>query len=122
MSWDKLLEAGNPRALFMVSVRRKAIDCHRRIGKRETSLEALAVPPRERGGAPSLEARSEVNAVLAFLETSLSPRDLRVFEARAVLGLSSKDVAEQQGLSPANVDQIVSRTRRRLQEHFRARS
>ena len=103
-SWQKILEADSPRALFMVAVKRKAIDRHRRVDKREASLDA--VDGRSLVGSPTAkhEARAEVARVVHFLEASLSPRDLRVFQARAVLGLSSKEVADQEGLSHANVD------------------
>lgn len=48
--------------------------------------------------------------------TGLGERDATVVLMRKLQGLSSKEVAEELGLTPANVDQIVSRGMKRLAE------
>jgi RNA polymerase sigma factor (sigma-70 family) len=124
-NWTEILEAESPRALFIWVLVRRAIDRNRRL-KRETSVEPLvmeeSVVANEAAPDEQAKHRSRLDAVLAWLEVELSPRDLRVFVARALLGESSREVAEAEGLTIANVDQIVSRGRARLLRHFDADS
>lgn len=111
--WDEILGAEeSPRALFLTMLARRAIDRHRRAAREralpEEASERAAVTER-----PS--ARLELARVIALLQRELSPRDLRVFAARC-MGETAKEVAKAEQLSPANVDQIVSRARARLKE------
>ncbi len=124
VSWDEILDADSPRALFLVAVNRKAIDRfrkqvrHERVVDHEEAGKQTAAPEAE----GRVGASAELDQVLAYLESTSSPRDLRVFQASVMLGETSKAIAEAEGLSPANVDQIVSRTRKRLKERFDAGS
>lgn len=121
VQWDAVLGADSPKALFLVALKRKAIDRFRRQVKRETPLEALS-PALEPSTDADPFARATVEKIATFLESALSARDLRVFQAKVILGESSVDVAETEGLSQANVDQIVSRARKKLKERFGAGS
>ncbi len=109
--WDEILQADeSPKGFFLRVLVNRAIDRHRR-----RQREALVPPDPPTGGPGPASAALELGRVLSLLRTELSPRDRRVFGARC-LGLSAKEVAEAEGLSPANVDQIVSRARARLKE------
>lgn len=120
LHWAAILEAAKPRAFFKVVLRNKAIDRFRRVDKRERSLDALEEQGEQHTGGDDPEATTRLEEVRRFLVRDLSPRDLRIFQEKAVLGHSSKEVAENQGVSAANVDQVVSRARRRLKEQFGA--
>jgi RNA polymerase sigma factor (sigma-70 family) len=119
--WAELLAADSPRALFFVVLVRRAIDRHRR-RKREAPLDETA-PGRLASTAGDAAAHgSQLQEVLEHLDAALSPRDSRVFVARTLYGEPSRAVAEAEGLSIANVDKIVSRTRAMLKRHFDADS
>jgi len=122
--WELILEADSPRAFFLVAVKRKAIDRFRRQVRHERVGEPgpKDLPTAATLKPESLEAVVQLDQVLAYLESTSSPRDLRVFQASTMLGETSKAIASAERLSPANVDQIVSRTRKRLREHFDAGS
>ena len=122
--WDELLEKDSPRAFFLIAVKRKAIDRfrkqvrHERVVDHEEAGKQTAAPEAE----PRVGASAELDQGRADVETRPGPRDLRVFQAAVMLGETSKAIAEAEGLTPANVDQIVSRTRKRLKERFDAGS
>lgn len=112
-SWDEILAAEeSPKALFATMLVNSAISAFRRRTRREKLATETVPKPAD---AASPESSLELADALRLLQDELSPRDLRVFGARC-LGESAKDVADVEGLSPANVDQIVSRARARLKE------
>lgn len=106
----KIVEAESPRAFFIRILVNQAISAHRRQPEAAGELE----PQLADSGAGASDALC-LEEVLALLTGELSPRDQRVFSARC-LGTSTKEVAGAEGLTPANVDQIVSRARARLKE------
>lgn len=110
--WDAIIAAEeSPKALFLTILLNRARDRHRRMQREE----ALPGDPRHEGTIENATAGLALSRVLLALRTELSARDLRVFSARCI-GVSSREVADAEGLSPANVDQIVSRARARLKE------
>lgn len=107
-----LIAAPNPRALFYTAVRNAAIDLQRQHARRprdEDPIEQL----------PSLDAavESHVGArlELARAQALLTPRELDIFVAIAA-GEERDDIARAFGTSRANIDQLVSRARKRLTE------
>lgn len=72
------------------------------VAERSSSLEA------ERA-----EAREDLRALGAALERIADPRRREVVRRR-MIGLSSREVAGELGLSPANVDQLFSRRLKEL--------
>lgn len=116
-SLEPILDAESPLSFFLVSLRNRAVDQYRR-RRRERPLEDREETGREPKDPADTEAPSHAQQVLAFLADELSARDNRIFGALAGLGLSAREVAKQEGVTPANVYQIVSRTRRRLKERF----
>lgn len=111
-SLEQIVQVESLRALFLRILINHAISAHRR--KRERAQDELPEPAPQ-GEASRAESARELGEVVALLRAELSPRDLRVFMARC-LGAASREVAEAEGLSVANVDQIVSRARARLKE------
>lgn len=114
--FDKLgaiLGATNPRGLFIITVRNAAIDLQRRQGR--VDLDDGTTAERSRSPARSadqvVDARREAERVAALL----SPREQQIFAAIAD-GEDRDDIAAALGTSRANIDQLVSRARRRLTE------
>lgn len=111
---DTLLAAPNPRALFYTAVRNAAIDLRRREARRPTDED-----PSERLPSPDASAavESQVGArlELARAQARLTPRELEIFVAIAA-GDDRDDIAKLLGTSRANIDQLVSRARKRLME------
>lgn len=64
------------------------------------------------------EDRALIKEKLAGV-TELEPRAAEVIKLRLIEGYSSKEVAEMLGTTPANVDQIVSRSTRKLAGLFK---
>jgi RNA polymerase sigma factor (sigma-70 family) len=105
-----IVDAESPRALFIRILVNQAISRHRRQQETASPIEAQLTDSRS-----SASAALSLGEVLALLTNELSPRDRSVFSARC-LGATAKEVAEAEGLTAANVDQIVSRARARLKE------
>lgn len=108
---DAILEARNPRGLFITAIRNAAIDLQRRDKKLVREDETLAVERHDEAPAVDdlLASRQEAERVTA----TLSARERQVFAALAA-GEERDDIARALGTSRVNIDQIVSRTRKRL--------
>jgi DNA-directed RNA polymerase specialized sigma24 family protein len=116
-----LLLATDPRAYFCTIVRRAALDLRRRAqGKRGdgTALRSFvsvddadfqALPAEDAPIDEALARRREAREIVA----RLSERELQVFVA-LMHGEDRDDIAAVLRTSRANVDQIVSRTRKRV--------
>jgi RNA polymerase sigma factor (sigma-70 family) len=104
---DAILDAESPRALFMTSLGRLAIQWLRR--KDAEVLEPVTPTPdgTDRDPAHRLD-------LIRTLER-LPPRDRQVLLAVA-MGEDREEIARVLGTSRENVDQIVSRARKRLGE------
>lgn len=106
-----ILGATNPRAFFVTAVRNAAIDLQRRerrfVEDGERSMDRE--PARDRGAEEVVAARAEAARVLALL----SPREREIFSAIAA-GEDRDEVAVVLGTTRSNIDQLVSRARRRL--------
>lgn len=108
---DAILEARNPRGLFITAIRNAAIDLQRRDKKLAREDEAPSAERHDEGPAVDdlLASRQEAERVAA----TLSARERQVFAALAA-GEERDDIARALGTTRANIDQIVSRTRKRL--------
>lgn len=118
----RLLAADNPRAYFVTAVANRAKDWLRnlkasgvvyRIGKGDD--DEVTPPFPEQNHPPRAEAVLELRDTLEHLG-DLSPRDVQVFEAVVFFNEKRKTIAAICGMTRENVDQIVSRVRRRLRE------
>lgn len=96
----------NPRALFLVSLKRRAIDRQRRAGSR------VVEPDDGEGAAPEDDIIRDLD--LKKVLKGLSERNQEIVVAVA-LGEDREAVAREHGTSRPNVDQIVSRTRKSAQ-------
>lgn len=81
--------------------------------------DALAPDEQKYAEITSLAATGSAEDGVLFKEqlglvTELEPRAADVIRLRLIVGLSAKEVAEQLGLSSVNVDQILSRSVRKL--------
>jgi len=109
---DAILEAHNPRGLFVTAIRRSAIDLQRRDRRLVQEDEDDASTQARDPSAPvdeALAARQEAER----LSATLSPKERQVFAAIAA-GEEREDIARAMGTSRANIDQIVSRARKRI--------
>ncbi len=111
---DHLLDAQveNPRAFFATALTRDATSAFR-TEKRRNELVSVHLPeahPHETHGRS--DGRDQLLIQLQALE-SASPRDQQILIALG-LGEPPQEVAHAFGLTRANVDQIVSRFRRRF--------
>jgi len=109
---DAIVGAHNPRGLFVTAIRRNAIDLQRRDKRlvHEDEDDPATQPPDP--SAPvdeALASRQEAEQLTA----TLSPKERQVFAAIAA-GEEREDIARALGTSRANIDQIVSRARKRL--------
>ncbi|MDP3207705.1 MAG: sigma-70 family RNA polymerase sigma factor [Rhodoglobus sp.] len=116
-----LLLATDPRAYFCTIVRRAALDLRRKVqGKRGDGTarrvfvsvddaDFQALPAEDPPVDEALARRREAREIVA----RLSERELQVFAA-IMHGEDRDDIAAALGTSRANVDQIVSRTRKRV--------
>lgn len=112
--FDKLgviLGAASPRAMFITVIRNAAIDLQRREARArpDDDTDVEHVNSLANGADQVVAARLEVERVTALL----TPRERQVFAAIAS-GEDRDDIAEALGTSRANIDQLVSRARRRL--------
>jgi RNA polymerase sigma factor (sigma-70 family) len=107
---DQILSAETPRAFFCTALQRRAISWRRR-----GDASVAETPPEEVGetGPHDEEARRAfmLDAIQAL--DALPDRDRRIAIA-AGLGEDREAIAREHGLSRANVDQIISRARKRL--------
>ena len=108
---EAILKADNPRSYFTTAVRHAAFDLQRKDrrlmfdeGRASDHLPARGSEPDE-----VVIARAEAERALALL----SPREQEIFSAIAE-GEDRDDIAAVLGTTRANIDQIVSRARRRL--------
>jgi DNA-directed RNA polymerase specialized sigma24 family protein len=108
---EAIIAAEEPRALFCTALHRRAISWLRR-------GDAIVMPDGpEVASAPTAaeeETRGFVHDALAALR-ALPAREREIVVAAAV-GEDREAIAREFGTSRANVDQIVSRARRRLSE------
>jgi len=120
-AWDAVLAAESPRALFLKVLVFRAIDRYRRATRAKLLPETAADTVAELTEA-SVTAPISIEEALELLEVELSPRDMRVFLARAVHDEETQAIARAEELTEANVYQIVCRARKRLKEHLDAHS
>lgn len=109
---DAILEARNPRGLFITAIRNAAIDLQRRdkrLARGEDAVTALEASDEALALDDAASARQEAERLTA----TLSARERQVFAALAA-GEERDDIAGALGTTRANIDQIVSRTRKRL--------
>ncbi len=107
-----IVDAANPRAFFVTAIHRAAIDLLRRQKKFAPQDELDAAPPANDAVLAPDEAASlhiEAVRVLAMLDG----REQQIFGG-IMVGEDRDDIAAALGTSRANIDQIVSRTRRRM--------
>lgn len=108
---------------LLTTIRRLSMDHERQVRGRHGQRQApvvLDLTDGTIGQHPHLMATSPSRRVIAAdtrerVLAHLSPRDRRVFELR-LDGIPARRVAARLGLTPAAVDQIFRRARRRLAE------
>lgn len=104
---DAILAADSPRALFVTALIRLAIQWIRRKDAEVREGPAVHVDGIDRDPAYGIDVRRALE--------KLGPREARVLLAVAI-GEDRDEIARVHGTSRQNVDQIVSRARRRLAE------
>jgi RNA polymerase sigma factor (sigma-70 family) len=108
-AWEQVVNAENPRGLFIVALQNRALDLLRRGGTRSVGQVDLDTLQAE---SASDEVRNlALDTLDALLE--LPPRDREVLLASAA-GEDGTEIARRHGMSEANAYQIISRTRRSL--------
>lgn len=111
---DALLNAPSPRGLFMTSVKNAAIDLQRKEARRPSAEEPIEDLPSNDGSA-AVESRVAARLDARRITEQLTVREREIFSALAV-GEERDDIAAALGTSRANIDQVVSRARKRLTE------
>jgi RNA polymerase sigma factor (sigma-70 family) len=107
-----IVDAANPRAFFVTAIRNAAIDLLRRQRKLAPQEELDAAPPaNDAVPAPDETASLRIEAMRVL--ATLDDRERQIFGAIAA-GEDRDDIAAALGTSRANIDQIVSRARRRM--------
>jgi RNA polymerase sigma factor (sigma-70 family) len=109
---DAILEAHNPRAYFLTAIRNAGIDLQRR-NKRLVRGEEAAPSLDRTDESPLAEEVLAVRQEAERLSATLSSKERQVFAAIAA-GEEREDIARAMGTSRANIDQIVSRARKRI--------
>ncbi len=116
-SWDRFDPERAPVRVWLLAIARNLLIDHYRadVWGRQQLIDD--VPEGELGSempAPDLGIEPELAGALA----QLVPRDREVLALRFGGDLSGPEIATMTGLSLANVQQIISRSLRRLREHL----
>jgi len=118
--WDAILNADfSPKAFFLVVLTRHSISVHRKNspfapGRQAADFEAQTTAYGSSGDGISVD----LVRALDWIRSHLQPRDQRVFVMRRLQNVPSAAVAAAEGLTVANVDQIVSRATKSLKGAF----
>jgi RNA polymerase sigma factor (sigma-70 family) len=109
-----VVKATEPRSFFGVAIKRRSIDAFRRVQTRhakEPELRARAAWRQDGSGAED-ERLETIDGARALDRLPEEDRDLML---AITFGEDREDIARQAGTTRANVDQRVSRLRKRLQ-------
>jgi RNA polymerase sigma-70 factor (ECF subfamily) len=113
-AWSRFDPARAPLGVWLLSIARNLlVDHYRRNGAAPRSESLDAVPEDQLGSempAPDLGLDPDLAEALA----TLSPRDREIVALRFGADLAGPEIAEATGLTVANVQQILSRSLRKL--------
>jgi RNA polymerase sigma-70 factor (ECF subfamily) len=119
-AWSRFDPARAPLGVWLISIARNLlVDHYRRNGAAPRAEPLDAVPEEQLGSempAPDLGLDPDLAAALA----TLSPRDREIVALRFGADLTGPEIAETTGLTLANVQQILSRSLRKLRAHLEA--
>lgn len=107
-----IVDAASPRAFFVTAIRHAAIDLVRR-QKRLAPQDELDEAPSANDAALAPDEAASVRIEAVRVLATLNVRERQIFGAIAA-GEDRDDIAAALYTSRANIDQIVSRTRRRM--------
>ena len=112
-AWERFDAARAPLGVWLMTIARNLlVDHYRRgAGRREEALDDVG---EEALGSESIDLRLGVEPELAAALADLAPRDRELIALRFGGDLTGPEIAELTGLSLANVQQILSRSLRRL--------
>jgi len=112
-AWPRFDPERAPVAVWLMAIARNLLIDHyrRRGGARQEPLEEVG---EERLGSEMPNPALGLDPALAEALTTLSPRDREVIALRFGADLTGPEIAELAGLGLANVQQILSRSLRKL--------
>ena len=105
---DRIVEAENPRGMFIVCLANRTVDFFRRAREKPLGDELPEIV-----ASSNTAARLDLQRALEELTVG-NERDAQIYYAIAVLGEDADVVARAYGLTRDNAYQIVSRTKKRL--------
>lgn len=117
-AWSRFDPARAPLGVWLISIARNLlVDHYRRNGAAPRS-EPLDSVPEEQLGSEAPSPDLGLDPALAEALSTLSPRDREIVALRFGADLTGPEIAETTGLTLANVQQILSRSLRRLRTHL----
>lgn len=113
-AWSRFDPERAPLSVWLISIARNLlVDHYRRKGAAPRS-EPLDSVPEEQLGSELPQPNLGLDPALAEALATLSPRDREIVALRFGADLTGPEIAETTGLTLANVQQILSRSLRKL--------
>jgi len=109
-----IVRASSPRSFFVTAIIRAVFDAKRRKKTHQKHVGELMLVGADRESTHSDDSRAETLSMLACLE-SFSDRDQQILRAIAE-GEDRETIAQLYDTSRANVDQVLSRARKRWEQ------
>lgn len=120
-AWDRFDPARAPLGAWLMTIAGNLLVDHYRANGAERT-DPLEAVPDERLGRLDPEADRVLDPDLARALDGLSPRERELLALRFGADMTGSEIAAATGLSLANVQQILSRTLRRLRSELEASS
>lgn len=116
-AWDRFEPGRATVATWLLAIARNLLIDHYR-GDTSTRQQPLAEVSEERLGSESPEPDLGIDPELGDALAELTPRDREVIALRFGADLSSVEIAELTNLTIANVQQILSRSLRKMRDRL----
>jgi RNA polymerase sigma factor (sigma-70 family) len=117
-AWSRFDPERAPVGVWLISIARNLLVDHYRRNGAAPSRQSLDAVPEEQLGSETPEPDLGIDPALAEALAGLSPRDREIVALRFGADLTGPEIATATDLSLSNVQQILSRSLRKLRVHL----